>query len=162
MVEFGFLEKVEQRPEVVVRLARKSDHHRRAEREIGDRIPEPLDLRAKCPGPFRAAHALKHRVRGVLNRHVYVGQKSRLRGHQFDQRIAETGGVDVQQSEPRNHRLVEQPTRQGGDIGSVAPLPPVVSQVLRHEVQLDRTLCLEARGLRDYGIESEGPVLAPP
>ena len=66
------LHDLERLAEVVLGLARKADDQVGAEREIRDRVAQPLDEQQVALAVVRSAHALEHSGRSRLQRQVHV------------------------------------------------------------------------------------------
>src|SRR5206468_11333415 len=104
-VELRFLEEGEQRPEIVLRLARESHKACRTDREVRDGAAQPGELLPQRAQALRPPHPLEHAVGRVLNRHVDVWHDARLARHQLDEALVNPCRVDVEQSEEHTSEL---------------------------------------------------------
>ena len=75
-------------------LAGKSHHDIRANRGVGNRAADSLNLLAIMPRTIPAAHPAEHRVAARLHGHVRMLRDSRRLGYQLDQRIAPIHRLD--------------------------------------------------------------------
>ncbi|PYO87747.1 MAG: hypothetical protein DMD58_13880, partial [Gemmatimonadetes bacterium] len=71
-IELRFLEESEQRPEILVRLARESHEAGRPDCQVRNCPAQPGELLPQRAQPLRAPHPLEHPVGRVLDRHVDV------------------------------------------------------------------------------------------
>jgi hypothetical protein len=107
-IELGLLEKGQQCPKVIVRLAGESHEAGRANRKIGDRTAQPDELLAQRTRALGPAHPLQHPIARMLDRHVDVGNDTGLAPHQLHQPVSDAGRIDVEQTKPGNRRLAQQ------------------------------------------------------
>ena len=103
MVELLLLDEVEELIELVLGLAGEAHDEGGPEDGVRDRAADDLDALAGLGEP-RALHALEHRVRAMLERHVEVGDDVREAGHRFCQPRRDAPGVGVHQADPRDLR----------------------------------------------------------
>src|SRR5215472_9963536 len=82
-IESGFVEPVEQDGEILLGLAREADDEGRAQRDVGADLAPARDARERLLLRGGAPHAAEHVRRGVLKRHVEIGQHLAV-GHQRD------------------------------------------------------------------------------
>ena len=147
--------------EVGVRLTGEPHEAGGADREIGNGAAQPPELFAQRALPLGPAHAFQHAVTGVLDRHVQIRHDPGFAGHQLDQPLGETRGVNVEEAEPGDGRFAEQRFEQVRELRTAAPqVAPEMAQVLRDEVDLLRPLGLQRLRLAHQPLERLGAVLA--
>ena len=78
-IKLNFLQEIQQRVEVVFRLAGKTHNHRRAHRQIRHRITIQSHLLANRALTFGTTHTRKHRVGAMLHGCVEVPHNARIR-----------------------------------------------------------------------------------
>ena len=100
VVELLLLNEIEQGLKLPVGLAWVADDERRAHHNVGHLGTSVIDQAAGHGDVAGAVHVPQHGRVGVLDRHVEIGQKRIVLGHDVDHAQSERAGVDVEHAQP--------------------------------------------------------------
>ena len=100
VVELLLLNEIEQGLKLPVGLAWVADNERRAHHNVGHLGTSVIDQAAGHGDVAGAVHVPQHGRVGVLDRHVEIGQKGIVFGHDVDHAQSERAGVDVEHAQP--------------------------------------------------------------
>ncbi len=79
----------------------------------------------------------------MLNRHVEIRQHPSLAGDDIEKAVGDPGGLEIEHANPRDRRLGDERFEELRELNSVTPVASVMSEILRHEIDLARSLQLE-------------------
>ncbi len=99
-VELGFADEVAEFFEFFFGLAGEADDERGAQGQVGDGAAHFRDRAQEDVGSAAALHALQHRGRGVLQRHVHVGADFFVLRDRVEQLAGDFVGIGVEKTHP--------------------------------------------------------------
>src|SRR5881409_2469365 len=128
-VEARLVEEAEQVVEGGGRLAGEADEHRRAQRDVGERVAELADDVEHAPRSDRAPHGAQHAVVAVLHRHVHVGHDARAR-ELVERAVVDVRGMQVHRPDPGHPRVLAERQQQVADVAVAGEVTAVRERVL--------------------------------
>ena len=117
-------------------LSRKTRDECRAKHEVGNLVAEfaqELFRRRPVDPPL---HPLEHRVAGVLERHVEVGDDLPARGNLFDEPVGEIHRVEVHQPDPLEPLDLLKRVEQFHEPRLAIEVEAVIGRILRDDYEL--------------------------
>src|SRR5881409_613655 len=128
-VEARLVEEAEQVVEGGGRLAGEADEHRRAQRDVGERVADLADDVEHAPRSDRAPHGAQHAVVAVLHRHVHVGHDARAR-ELVERAVVDVRGMQVHRPDPGHPRVLAERQQQVADVAVAGEVTAVRERVL--------------------------------
>ena len=147
--------------ELFAGLAGEAGDERRPQHEAGNPAPQLREQFLRWPAGDAALHPLEHRVAGVLQRHVEVGDDLRAGSDLVDEAIGEVDRVEVHQADPLDAVHLLELIEQFHEPGLAVEVHAVIGRVLRDDHQLLHAVGGEFAGLADHLLDRLGGVLAP-
>ena len=147
--------------ELLAGLAGKSRDERCPQHQAGNPAPELPQQFLRRPPRHAPLHPLEHRVAGVLQRHVEVGNDLRAGGDLVDEAIGEMDRVEIHEPDPLDPVDLLEFFEQFHEPGLAVEVHSVVGRVLRDDHQFLHAVGGQFLGLADHLLDRLGGVLAP-
>ena len=147
--------------ELFAGLAGEAGDERRPQHEAWDPAPQFREQLFGRPASHAALHPLQHRVAGMLEGHVEIGNDLRAGRDLVDEAIGEVDRIEIHQADPLDAVHLLEFVEQFHEPGLAVEVHPVVGGVLRDDHQFLHAVGGEFTGLANHLLDRLGGMLAP-